>query len=72
MLDPQALMHALEPHLAGGISEGLVLSGGTLSCMVEGMPYSSIFRFELEDPILHRKISGEIPFHLLDWFTETI
>ena len=70
MMEPGVMMEKLAPYLEDGVKAGLVLSGGTLSCLIEGMPYTDSFRFELEDPVLNRKISGQIPFNKLSWFRE--
>ena len=61
-------VQALEPHLKHGLMPGTILSGGTLSCLVPGFPFAEVFSFELEDPVLGRKIEGEYEIGKIAWF----
>lgn len=68
IMTPENMMKALEGQMMDGIVDGTVLSGGTLSCLVDGMPYTDAFAFELEDPVLKRSIAGVVPFQQMTWF----
>ena len=71
MMMPEDMVEALKPFVKDGFAPGTVLSGGTLGCLIKGMPYASFFEFELEDPILQRKIVGTYETELLTWFQNT-
>ncbi len=54
MLDPRAL---LEKHVGNApLADGSLLFGGTLSTL-GGLRYADVFEFEIEDPVLGRRIS---------------
>lgn len=64
------MMEALKPFVEGGLVEGTVVSCGTLGCLVDGMPYTDFFEFELEDPVLGRKLGGSYELKKLSWYQE--
>lgn len=70
MMRPEDMVQELTPFLEGGFVSGTVLSGGTLSCLIEGMPYTDCFSFELEDPVLGRILSGVLEMETLGWYHE--
>ena len=68
MMKPEDMVQELTPFLEGGFTPGTVLSGGTLGCLIEGMPYTDCFSFALEDPVLGRTLSGVLKLELLTWY----
>lgn len=70
ILHVEDMVEMLKPCLVDGVVPGTVLSGGSLGCFVEGMPYMECFEFELEDPVLNRKIKGSYTTERITWFSE--
>ena len=64
ILEPEALIEAASARMGMG-RNGTILMSGTIPTLTGGMVYADRMEFELEDPVLNRKITHAYNIELL-------